>query len=76
MHFMTPSGCSSPPKLMPTLGRSWSHAPILGNDRLRGHFRQMTKDGDYHLLDFRLFYFNIRRNCEERVAAYVAQNLS
>ena len=55
--------------------RSQEHALIVPtlNDRQRGHFRGMTKNGDYHLLDFRLFYFNIRRNCEERVAAYMAQ---
>ena len=37
-----------------------------------GLWREVAKGGDYHILDYALFYHNIRRNVEERVAAFVA----
>ena len=33
---------------------------------------EMTKRGDYHILDYNLFYYNIRMNVEQRVAAFKA----
>lgn len=35
-------------------------------------FADMEMGGSYHTLDYALFYMNIRRNAEERVAAYLA----
>merc|ERR1711918_279938 len=32
----------------------------------RGVFGEFTSDGDYHVLDYALFYYNIRQNVSDR----------
>ena len=40
----------------------------------RGAFGLFTDDGDYHLLDYPLFYYNIRQNVSDRLEAFLSQS--
>jgi hypothetical protein len=39
----------------------------------RGVFAKMTDEGDYHSLDYPIFYYNIRQNVSDRLQAYLSK---
>lgn len=41
----------------------------------RGVFAEFTNDGDYHVLDYCLFYYNIRQNVSDRLQAFHSKSM-